>query len=125
MDWALYHFIYERLSLSSFLNDHQTLGAHTDIIQFEQKKTTTFRWAHPGTRPFGVGITKQCPNPDCNRLKTLSPKASEDGMTIHLRCSVCKYEATYMFPAGWAWVDGPTVKGDHGQGAWLRHTESH
>jgi len=126
MDWALSHFIHERRSLSTFLMDHQTLGAHTDIIQFQNKMTTTFRWTHPGIRPFGESVvTRQCPNGECNRLKMVSPTVSRNGMNIRLQCEVCHEEATYTFPTDWAWVDGAPVKGDHGQGAWLVHKESH
>jgi hypothetical protein len=120
MDWAVNHFIFERPTLNGFLRDHQALGAHTDIIQFQPGKTTTFKWTHPGARPFGIDINKQCP--DCQRLKTRSPKINVDG-SICLRCSGCRKEVKYELPRGWTWLHNPPVKGDQGQGTWLVHTE--
>lgn len=122
MDWALSHFVFERQKLESFLRDHQGLGAHTDIVQFQPTVTTTFRWTHPGARPFGNDIRKQCPG--CGRLKTRSPNLDVKGLSIRLQCSKCKYYgSTYDFPAGWDWVHSAPVKGDGGQGAWLHQIE--
>ncbi|KIM40990.1 hypothetical protein M413DRAFT_28089 [Hebeloma cylindrosporum] len=109
MDWAVSHFVFERLNISSFLSDHQSLGAHTDIVQFQPGNTTTFRWTHPSIRPFGIGISKQCPGDDCKRLKTRLPKK-------------CKDEAMYTLPEDWDWVD--KYKDDQG-GAWLFLTKPH
>ena len=122
MDLAVNHFIFERGKLDGFLRDHQSLGAHTDIVQFQSGITTTFRWSHPGARPFGNDINKQCPG--CKRLKTRSPNIDASGLRIRLLCSVCKYSGDpYVFPAGWGWVHSAPVKGDAGQGAWLVRIE--
>jgi hypothetical protein len=123
MDWAVSHFVFKRPDLEGFLCDHQSLGAHTDIIQFKSGSTTTFRWTHPGARPFGNNINKQCPS--CRQLKTRSPNLDATGLRIRLTCSVCKYYGDpYEFPAGWKWVQSAPVKGDGGQGAWLVRVES-
>jgi hypothetical protein len=122
MDWALNHFVFDRQKLEGFLREHQSLGAHTDIIQFQSGTTTTFRWTHPGARPFGNNINKQCPG--CGRLKTRSPNLDPTGSKIRLVCSVCRYYGdTYVFPAGWVWAHSAPVKGDGGQGAWLVQIE--
>ncbi|KIM38491.1 hypothetical protein M413DRAFT_76005 [Hebeloma cylindrosporum] len=120
MDWALNHFVFERQGLNTFIRDHQALGAHTDIIQFQPDKTTTFKWTHPGARPFGFDINKQCPY--CQRLKTRVPRIEADG-SVCLRCSKCMKEVTYNLPHGWTWLHSAPFKGDQGQGAWLVHTE--
>jgi hypothetical protein len=128
MDWAVSHFVFERQDLNNFLREHQSLGAHTDIIQFQSdiitkaNITTTFRWTHPGARPFGNDINKQCPG--CNRLKTRSPNLDASGSRIRLQCSKCPYYDDYDFPAGWKWVHSAPVKGDGGQGAWLVRIDS-
>ena len=115
MDLTLSHFVFGRPNLDGFLREHASLGAHTDIIEFQAGKTTTFRWTHPGSRPLGFPINKQCPN--CNRLKTRVPKQNDNGTSILVRCSACKHTVTYVLPAGWNWTHGPPVKGDQGQGA--------
>jgi hypothetical protein len=106
MDWAVSHFIYERLNITTFLSDHQTLGAHTDIIQFQPGVTTTFRWTHPGSRPFGFGVSKQCPQKDCKRLKTRSRKGKSTADRISLQCSQCKHEVSFQLDPAWTWCDG-------------------
>lgn len=114
MDWAVSHFVYERLNIVTFLTDHQTLGAHTDIIQYQPEVTTTFRWTHPGSRPFGFTVSKQCPGKDCNRLKTRSRKANPAADVITLQCSQCKHETSFKLDPKWKWTDG---KRD--EGGWL------
>lgn len=121
MDLTLSHFVFERPKLDGFIRDHASLGAHTDIIEFQPGKTTIFRWTHPGARPLGCPVNKQCPN--CDRLKTRTPKSNADGSSIAFRCTVCLHEDTYTLPSGWNWIHGPPVKGDQGQGAWLYYTE--
>jgi len=118
MDWAVSHFIFERLNITSFLSDHQTLGAHTDIIQYQPGMTTTFRWTHPGSRPFGFGVSKQCPQEDCKRLKTRSRKGSSTADCISLQCSQCKHKVSFHLDPTWTWCDGKD-----GEVAWLFKTE--
>ena len=117
MDWAVSHFIYERLNLTSFLSDHQTLSAHTNIIQFQHGLTTSFRWTHPGTCPFSFGVSKQC---SCKRLKTRSRKRGSTEDQIILQCSECKHQVSFQLDTAWKWSDG---KG--GDGAWLVLAEMH
>jgi len=120
MDWALNHFIFDRPGLHGFLRDHQALGAHNDIIQFQSNETTTFKWTHPGACPMGFDINKQCPN--CQQLKTRVPKINADG-SIGLRCSQCKKGVAYNVPQAWKWLHNAPNRGDQGQGAWLINTE--
>jgi hypothetical protein len=116
MDIALTNFIYDRLGLDSILRQHQELGAHTNVIEFQRGKVSTFRWTHPGARPMGEDIAGQCC--ECNRLKTTSPKVSQDKNTIIIKCTFCKFEKAFNFPPDWTWVSGPPLKGDE-RGAWL------
>lgn len=104
------------MRMELILREQQELGAHTDVIEFQKGKISTFRWTHPGARPMGVPVTKQCRS--CHRLKTMAPIVSQDGLKITLRCSECRAEQIYDFPSGWKWVSYPPVKGDE-RGAWI------
>ena len=118
MDWALSHFVFDRLKIEHLLHEHQALGAHTDIVQFESGDMKRFRWTHPGAWPLGYGINPQCGS--CKRLKTKAPKPGADS-TIVIRCSHCKSETLFTFPPKWKWVKGPPPKDDE-RGAWLVQT---
>lgn len=106
------------------LRDHQSLGAHTDIIQFKRGNVTIFRWTHPVTRPLGFRIHDQCTK--CNRLKTMKPKPSSDHSTILMRCTECKHEILYgLTPEPkWIWIHNSPNKGDE-RGAWIAFLETH
>ena len=121
MDWGLNHFLFDRSKIEQFLLEHQAIGAHTDIVQFQQGVTKTFRWTHVGARPLGFGTNPQCGT--CKRLKTKNAKPNEDHSEIIHRCSVCKSQLVFTFPHGWKWVQGPPSKGDE-RGAWLVFEES-
>ena len=111
MSWALPHLIFDRTFIKYLLPEQQALGAHTDIIQFQNGTTTTFRWTHPGARPMGMSITKQCPK--CKKLKTRSVKPNEDtSQKVTLRCSGCNSSWSYAMPSGWQWVHQAPSKGD-------------
>ena len=116
MDWGLSHFVFDRPKIKYLLREHQALGAHTDILQFQSGKIRTFRWTHPGSRPLGHGINPQCN--DCKRLKMRVPKPNADHSQITFHCSACKSKTIFDHPSGWKWVNGPPLKGDE-QGAWL------
>ena len=120
MDWVLSHFVFERPRLENIIHDHQGLGAHTEIVQFQSGNIRTFRWTHPGACLLGF-INNQCSN--CKRLKTRVPKKNDNPLEIDLQCMVCKVVTSYRKPPGWEWVHGPVSKGDE-HGAWLVHTES-
>lgn len=109
MDIGLNHFVYDRKSIHHILRDNQTLGAHTNIVEIRKNTITTFKWTHPGVRPMGEPITKQCQA--CMRLRTKSPIVS-NSLKVQLRCSGCGMSDIYEFPAGWKWVDGPPSKAD-------------
>lgn len=114
------HFVFDQPNIEYFLREHQALGAHTDIIQFQSGKMTTFKWTHTGTRPLGFGINPQCPS--CKRLKTNSPKANKNYSEIVLQCSECKATQVFTFPSGWKWMHGPPPTGKglkDERGAWL------
>lgn len=124
MDLGLQHFIYGRSNIAHIVRDQQELGAHTDVIEFQSRKTSTFRWTHPGARPMGFGISNQCPS--CDRLKTVKPIPNKNKYQASMACNVCDYSKDYDCPSGWDWTYGPPIKGDV-QGAWLVHvtTEGH
>lgn len=120
MDLALSHFIFNRPKIENILHDHQNIGAHTDIVQFQAGIVTTFRWTHPGARPLGFGVYNQCLN--CKRLKTQTAKPNDDHSKILLKCRECKAEFVFNLERGWRWVRTPPAKGDV-RGAWLVLTE--
>lgn len=122
MDLALHNFVYDRPNLSNILRDHQDLGAHTNIIDFQPGRISTFMWIHAGLRPMGVGISKQCL--DCKRFKTLHPTVNSEYSEIDITCSACDKSRKFTFPAGWKWTQKPPVKGDE-RGAWLVKVEEH
>jgi hypothetical protein len=122
MDFALQYFIYDRTNLFPILRGQQELGAHTDVIEFQPGKISTFRWTHHGSRPMGFGIVDQCAG--CHYLKTLKPIVIENGAQISLKCSNCKKNTTYRLPSGWEWINNPPVKGDE-RGAWIVRIELH
>ena len=93
MDLALSHFIFDRPKIENILHDHQNIGAHTDIVQFQAGIVTTFRWTHPGARPLGFGVYNQCLN--CKRLKTQTAKPNDDHSKILLKCRECKAEFVF------------------------------
>lgn len=115
MDWALNHFIFNRREIKHILREHQSLGAHTDIIQFRAGKMDGYRWTHVGARPFGTSINPQCSV--CKQLGSRKPKVKSE-LEIVLTCSGCQAETKYTFPHDSKWVDGSPSKGDE-RGAWL------
>lgn len=121
MDWALAHFVYDRPHIKYLLIEHQSLGAHTDIIQFQHGGSKVYRWTHVGAQPLGFHINPQCGQ--CYRLKTKTPKPTQEKSGINhsaivIRCTACKSQNMYAFPAGWDWVDNRPVKGEE-RGAWI------
>jgi hypothetical protein len=121
MDVALQHFIYNRTNLAHILQDQQELGAHTDIIEIQPKKISTFRWSHPGARPMGFEIYNQCST--CARLKPFKPTVNSSKTQISLECTSCKKITVYKFPTGWNWVNGAPTKSDT-RGAWMVQVNS-
>lgn len=118
MDLSIQHFIYNRPTLKAVLQDHQGLGAHTDIMEITATTTTTYIWVHQSSRPFGHVYQHQCPK--CSRLSTIGPKF--DGKDcVYFKCSFsgCDGKSTFRLPEGTRWLyNGPPVKGDN-RGAWL------
>jgi hypothetical protein len=121
MEIGLQHFIYNRRNLEPILRGQQELGAHTDVVEFQQNKISTFKWTHHGTRPMGFGFLNQCSV--CHHLQTLKPTVNKDHTQIVMKCSICIKTTTYDFPHGWNWVNNPPVKGDE-RGAWIVYVES-
>ncbi|KAF8800814.1 hypothetical protein BYT27DRAFT_7116607, partial [Phlegmacium glaucopus] len=120
MDLGLHHFIYNCTKLNNLLLDQQELGAHTNIVEFCPRNVSTFKWSHPGSRPMGVGISKQCHR--CGWLKTMNPTVSMDNLKVVLKCSQCKSMNTYNFPTGWKWVHGPAKRDE--RGSWMVFVDS-
>lgn len=118
MDLSIQHFIFNRPTLKAVLQDHQGLGAHTDIVEITATTTTTYIWVHQSSRPFGYVYQHQCPV--CSRLSTIGPKfEGEDRVYFKCSFSGCKGRSTFQLPTGTHWLyNGPPVKGDN-RGTWL------
>lgn len=123
MSLALNHFIFDRINMVNIIREHQALGAHTDIIIFEPKVITTYKWTHPGARPMGNDTPHSIQCPGCHRLKTPSPKITPDPNVIRLKCKKCPWENTYSVPAGFEWCKGESSNNGGDRGAWLFKTE--
>ena len=123
MSFTLNHFIYDRINMVLILREQQILGAHTDVILFEPKVITTFKWTHPGARPMGNDTPCSIQCPDCHRLKTPSPEATTDRNVIRLKCAKCPWEDEYSIPTGFKWCKGQSSKDGADRGAWLFKTE--
>ena len=119
MEIGLQHF--NRRNLEPILRGQQELGAHTDVVEFQQSKISTFRWTHHGTRPMGFSFINQCIG--CHHLQTLTPSVKKDHTRILMKCSFCERITTYNFPQGWNWANNPPVKGDE-RGAWIVRVEA-
>lgn len=121
MDLSIQHFVFNRPTLKAVLQDHQGLGAHTDIVEITATTTTTYIWVHQSCRPFGHVYQRQCPL--CFRLSTIGPKFDIQGSVI-FKCSFpeCKGRSIFQLPEDTNWLyNGPPVKGDS-RGTWLRRT---
>jgi hypothetical protein len=120
MDLSIQHFIFNCPTLKAVLQDHQGLGAHTNIVEITATTTTTYIWVHQSSRPFGHVYQHQCPL--CSRLSTIGPKFDNQGR-VYFKCSFseCNGRSTFQLPEGTHWLyNGPPVKGDS-RGTWLRH----
>jgi hypothetical protein len=123
MDLSIQHFIFNRPTLKAVLQDHQGLGAHTDILEITPSNTTTFVWVHQSCRPFGQVYQRQCPV--CSRLSTIGPKFDIPN-SVYFKCSFAKCDGISIFklPEGAEWVyNGPPIKGDS-RGTWLHITKT-
>jgi hypothetical protein len=131
-DYALHRFIYLKESVFSYIYQHQTLGAHTDIILFnsglmagekkskvEPTEATVLQllWSHDGRRPLGHNSPAQCPS--CLALKPWNPKR-ENSQIIH-RCKNCGKMETYSEIADTTEIrpPGPKRGGGDERGGWL------
>jgi hypothetical protein len=124
MDLVIQCFIFIRPNLKVILQDHQSLGAHTSIIDISANAFTKYTWVHVGSRPFGESFVRQCPT--CLRLQFKPPKFQGDSRIIY----ECKYinpedgekchgKHIFDMPAGAFWVyDKPPGKGDS-RGTWM------
>jgi hypothetical protein len=96
MNLAIQHFIYKHTNLAHLFSDHQELDAHTDIIEFQSTKISTFRWSHPGLHPMGIRLSNQCSQ--CSRLKSFKPTFNTNKSKVSLECMFCKDTMEYDFP---------------------------
>ena len=130
-DYALHRFIYLKENVFSYIYQHQTLGAHTDIVLFnsglmtgekkfrvEPTEATVLQllWSHDGRRPLGNNSPAQCPS--CLALKPWTPKR-ENSRIIH-KCKNCGKTQTYnaIPDAMEIRPPGPKRGGDE-RGGWL------
>lgn len=123
MELAQNQFVFDRINLFLVIRGQQVLGAHTDIILFQPEVVKTFRWTHPGARPVGNDTPSSIQCPKCHRLRTTSPKFSEDPNSITLKCSNCSWNEIFTIPVGFSWCQGEALTKGGERGAWLVKTE--
>ena len=87
MEIGLQHFIYNHPSLEPILCGQQELGAHTNVVEFQQNRISTFKWTHHGMHLMGFGFINQCTA--CHHLQTLKPTVNRDHTQIVMKCSIC------------------------------------
>ena len=122
MDLALHTFVFDRMALINILQEQQSLGAHTDVVEFREKATTTYRWTHPGARPMGNDAPASVQCPQCGHLKTVSPKSTGQ-IASTLKCSKCPWSEIYGLPEGFKWCQGETPTNGLERGAWAAQVE--
>jgi hypothetical protein len=134
LDFALYRFIHLKEHISSFIHDHQTLGAHTNLIIFDSglkmqlgveagsPSVTRIFWSHDGRRPFGWTCPMQCSH--CLALKPWTPTHSRDKgpQTITHKCKNCKKEVVYRPLSGATTFATGGNKGLDERGTWWMQT---
>jgi hypothetical protein len=123
MDLASNYFILDQINLIHILREQQTLGAHTDVILFNPKTITTFRWTHPGARPMGNYTPDSIQCPACLLLKSTSPTSIGKISSI-LKCKECGWNGTYKLPEGFNWCQGEDPTNGLERGAWISTVEA-
>ena len=123
MELAQNQFVFDRINLFHVIRGQQVLGAHTDIILFQPEVVKTFRWTHPGARPVGNDTPSSIQCPECHRLRSTSPKFSDEPDSITLKCSKCSWKELFTVPVGFSWCPGEALTKGGERGAWLVKTE--
>lgn len=102
LDYAINRFIHLKENVSSYIYDHQALGAHTDLLILDSRADSTpespevtatlLFWSHNGQRPMGRPCPQQCPS--CFALKPWTPKSKPD--KVEHVCKNCGHNVLYV-----------------------------
>ncbi len=115
-------FIYQRYALTPALEDSQTLGAHSGVVEFhsDTRNPTLYTWSHPIHAPCGHRIIMQCQ--ECKSLNSFEvEKISKNRRLIKHRCTFqeCSFTKEYSLPSNAAWVSHAPAKSDY-HGTWFK-----
>lgn len=119
-------FIYGRDSVHTALQDSQSLGSHTGLMEFTPSLFSAvsntlprfFAWSHASRSPMGTRVKPQC---ECKRLDTISITTTDQSpFLITHRCTAkdCRATTTYTLPDGADWIGG-YVPGKSSHGNWF------
>ncbi|KIM35706.1 hypothetical protein M413DRAFT_79136, partial [Hebeloma cylindrosporum] len=124
-DYAQNLFIHDKVHMGATIFDHQTLGAHTDVILFKAGEHLRFFWAHPILRPHGNPASTIChscqffmPWIDPNAKKRKLGQIKDHRAQIVHKCQNCELTLRYTFPEGAKWVRNNGYDGTE-RGSWL------
>lgn len=120
------YFIYGRDSVHTSLQDSQSLGSHTGLMEFTpslfSKTPNTspnfYAWSHASKSPMGIRVSPQC---TCKRMETIVITATNrPPYQITHRCVAKDCQATnvYELPQGAKWIGG-YVPGKNACGNWF------
>jgi len=116
-------FIHGRDSVHTVLQDSQSLGSHTSVMEFTASSPSNpsaqpnfYAWSHAAKSPMGIRVKPQC---KCKRMESIRITTTENPYTVTHRCTakLCQDTNVYTLPAGASWVGNPPSKSP--QGAWF------
>ncbi|KJA15890.1 hypothetical protein HYPSUDRAFT_1066647 [Hypholoma sublateritium FD-334 SS-4] len=122
--------VFDRFSIHGILQDSQSLGAHTGIMEFKASggPPNHYQWSHASKSPLGNRISPQCV---CGRMDSIKVTSGitkiqieentfKSVYEIKHRCKArtCQKVTIFSFPDNASWVGGnPPAKGP--QGGWF------
>ena len=129
----LQYYVYNRSKVEAILTQHQSLGAHSNIILFRDRAEGETHlcerlvWAHPGIKPVGIPAPLQCEA--CGSIRPWRVKGqpngnkSERNFVIHqCKWAGCRSRTgpgiQYNLPESMKWVKEPVAKNDS-RGGWV------
>ena len=119
-------FIYGRDSVHTVLQDSQSLGSHTGLMEFTPSLFSDvpnaspifYAWSHASKSPMGTRVNPQC---RCKRMNTIDISATnKPPYQITHRCIAkdCQTTTIYKLPDGANWI-GKYVSGKNTCGNWF------
>jgi hypothetical protein len=130
LDYALNRFIFLREGIESYIYDHQSLGAHTNVVILGSRSASNLPeakflfWSHDGKRPLGNHCPQQCPH--CFALRPWKPRSLKNKVEVEHRCKSCSKIFTYNPTPGATQITPPGPKSVGGErGTWWMRTSTY